>query len=59
LRKRRHDVIYDAIISVSERDLEEAIERAEGLFAAFRKWLEKEQPELVEDSVWRRPVDPG
>ena len=59
LRKRRHDVIYDAIISVSERDLEEAIERAEGLFTAFREWLRKEQPELVDDSVWQCPVDPS
>ncbi|MCD6283324.1 hypothetical protein J7J84_06965 [bacterium] len=59
LRKRRHHAIYDALISVSKQDLEEAIDRAEGLFAAFRKWLEKEQPELVDDSVWERPVDPG
>ncbi len=59
LRKRRHDVIYDAIISVSEQDLEEAIERAEGLFAAFREWLEKYQPDLVDASIWHRPADPG
>lgn len=59
LRKRRHDVIYDAVISVSEQDLEEAIERAESLFAAFRQWLEKEQPELADTFTWRRPADPG
>ena len=59
LRKRRHDVIYDAIISVSEQDLEEAIDRAESLFAAFREWLGKEQPEIVDDSVWQRPADPN
>jgi hypothetical protein len=56
LRKRRHHAIYDAMISISEIDLETAIGEAKRLAERFRHWLAEEHPGLVDDSVWDEPV---
>ncbi len=59
LRKRRHHAIYDALITVSETDLEQAIEQAQNLAKRFRNWLEVARPDMVSDAVWHEPVSPG